>query len=260
MPEMKTLNGYEIVDEKARTEKVGFTDYATGDKAGVVRIYAGGITIGDKGKISISKATDTEINYKGNEYKPIVPKNLDYAVKMGLTANKLTLTEEEQAAAQEWLGISGGNSGSANELEWISLGVYTLETEMGQDENTGINYSVAVPKMINVFGTAYLNRPWDFADGTPGSSYDDVSFNALIPCSKFGRVDFSTITHHSISGCIYQIIGSVNVTKTTEDNGSVTVKAEPYVSYFYDISNNENYSIDYTQGYSYETKILTYKD
>lgn len=139
MPEMKTLNGYEIVDEKAREEKVGFTDYATGDKAGVVRIYAGGLMVGDKGKISINKATDTEINYKGNEYKPIVPKNLDYAVKMGLTANKLTLTDDEKKSAQAWLGIDEYHPLP----QWI-----TMSNEMAAQNEATLPYKISKPTAI----------------------------------------------------------------------------------------------------------------
>lgn len=35
----------------------------------------------------------------------ITPEHLDTAIKYGLTDNRLTLTEEEQQAAQEWLGL-----------------------------------------------------------------------------------------------------------------------------------------------------------
>lgn len=42
----------------------------------------------------------------------ITPENLDAAIKYGLIDNRLTLTEEEQQAAQEWLGAQQGD-GSA---------------------------------------------------------------------------------------------------------------------------------------------------
>ena len=194
MPEMKTLNGYEIVDEKARTEKVGFTDYATGDKAGVVRIYAGGITIGDKGKISISKATDTEINYKGNEYKPIVPKNLDYAVKMGITANQLTLTEDEQAAAQEWLGIF--------KEEWIEM------TTSGSQHATA-PYRISKPTKIK--GKIYSLQ----GDTTPDqASGFNIEFDTEV---KWKNPDDYTDDYVWVTG-----VGGISYSYTTDSDGSVS--------------------------------------
>ena len=51
-------------------------------------------------------ATTTSIDAKTNSVQPIVPSNLDYAVKSGVTTNTNTLTSSEQAAACEWLGAS----------------------------------------------------------------------------------------------------------------------------------------------------------
>lgn len=56
--------------------------------------------------LSIVMASNSEIDAKSQKYHPIVPFNLDYAVKSGLVNNALTLTDEEKASAQSWLGVS----------------------------------------------------------------------------------------------------------------------------------------------------------
>lgn len=51
------------------------------------------------------KATNDEVTAKTHNYKPIVPANLELAVKTGVTANTLPLTDSEKQAASNWLGI-----------------------------------------------------------------------------------------------------------------------------------------------------------
>lgn len=66
------------------SEYVKNTDYASADKGGVIRIRNDtyGLQIGANDGIAfIKKATDAEINAKTQAYKPIVPANLEYAVK-----------------------------------------------------------------------------------------------------------------------------------------------------------------------------------
>lgn len=87
------------------TMYVKFTDYATATKAGVVKATPTfGSMVATDGYIITSKADYTEILAKNSGYKPIVPNTLDYAVKVGITTNAETLTDEEKAAACGWLG------------------------------------------------------------------------------------------------------------------------------------------------------------
>lgn len=248
----------------ALADKVGFTDYANGSKAGIIT------TKGTYG----ARNFDTEIAGIGRtvsqyntvqDYYLICKKTLenikyDY-VKRAITTNNITLTEEEQEKAQDWLGISGNSGGGATD-EWISLGVYTEQNEMGQEENTGIDYSVAVPKFINIYGSLNLDREWG---GEQGAGYDNVGFNVSIPynASNFGsNIPFAVIGYSSYSGAIYRVSGNARIVKTTNDDGSIKITAEHSGSYFTitDITDKTDYSIDYTNGYSYETKILTHKD
>lgn len=93
------------------------TDYATKDSAGLVRVYspdAGtfGVTliqdaIRYPGGLKIQMADDVAIKQKTNTYKPIVPANLDYAVKQALINNKQTpLADDEMWRMCEWLNLS----------------------------------------------------------------------------------------------------------------------------------------------------------
>ena len=92
------------------------TDYATESKAGVVKQYynkwTSGIDFSNDGTIKIAKAENGDINAKVSETMPIVPKNLDYAVKVGITTNTETLTDEEKANACDWLGAVKSTTGT----------------------------------------------------------------------------------------------------------------------------------------------------
>ena len=82
------------------------TDIATSEKAGIAKInLAYGININNQA-LTILKASDNEVKGKGNLYRPIVPANLDLAVKTGVTTNTIELSEDEKANAKAWLGYA----------------------------------------------------------------------------------------------------------------------------------------------------------
>ena len=82
------------------------TDYAGYDEAGVVKTDgARGIVRAIDGRIQIQCASNADIDGLLNVYRPIVPFNLRRAVKVGLTKNNITLTDEEQTSACDWLGV-----------------------------------------------------------------------------------------------------------------------------------------------------------
>ena len=74
----------------------------------------------DTGLIRIAKASNNSLNERKNEFCPVVPKNLDYAVKAAMCDGKgVVWTADEQAAARERMGID----------EWESIADITLEEE-----------------------------------------------------------------------------------------------------------------------------------
>lgn len=83
------------------TDYVKNTDYATSNKGGVIKASPTyGLSISSSsGQLFISKATNTEINEKTNNYKPIVPANLDYAVS-NIVGHHVTLTQAQYDALE----------------------------------------------------------------------------------------------------------------------------------------------------------------
>ena len=55
--------------------------------------------------LALAVANDTHITEQQVGYRPICPNKLSLAVKVGVTANQNTLTDEEKASAQNWLGV-----------------------------------------------------------------------------------------------------------------------------------------------------------
>ena len=97
----------------AASEMIG---QATGTKQGLVMVNGeNGIGVNtEDGSLYIKSATEAEINDKTHSYNPIVPNNLNYAVKAGLTSNSITLTEAEKTSALNWIGaIPSSDKGKA---------------------------------------------------------------------------------------------------------------------------------------------------
>lgn len=79
------------------------TDYPTANKAGVV-IAGNGLYCNSSGSLMVTQAAPSLIESKKNAYNPITPAVLDHAVKVGVTTNTETLTDEEKTSACEWVG------------------------------------------------------------------------------------------------------------------------------------------------------------
>ena len=97
----------------AASEMIG---QATGTKQGLVMVNGeNGIGVNtEDGSLYIKSATEAEINDKTHSYNPIVPNNLNYAVKAGLTSNSITLAEAEKTSVLNWIGaIPASNKGKA---------------------------------------------------------------------------------------------------------------------------------------------------
>jgi hypothetical protein len=88
------------------SDYVKFTDYATSQKAGVVKVSQSyGLSVSSSnGTLSIAPANESEIEAKTQAYKAITPKTHDKAWKVSATTNTETFTDEEKAAACETIG------------------------------------------------------------------------------------------------------------------------------------------------------------
>ena len=97
---------------------------ATDTKQGLVMVNGeNGIGVNtEDGSLYIKSATEAEIDGKSHSYNSIVPSNLNYAVKAGLTNNSIALTEAEKVSALNWIGsIPSSDKGKAG-------GVATLDS------------------------------------------------------------------------------------------------------------------------------------
>ena len=110
---------------------------------GVVKVGVpelGGIQINANGNLSNSAVTNAQIDAHAGWFQPIVPSNLDYAVKATLCDGKgAAWTAAEQAAAKKRIGIeeSGGSSGEAARI-WL----YPSENSAGNPPNEGATFNV----------------------------------------------------------------------------------------------------------------------
>lgn len=99
------INGTSIV-----VDKVANIPIATSTKLGAVKTPGStyGINIdGSTGNVSTQKASDNDINVRTNSFRPIVPANLDYAVKVAMCDGKGDeWTDEEKSSARERLGVN----------------------------------------------------------------------------------------------------------------------------------------------------------
>lgn len=106
---------------------VKFTDYATTDQFGVVKVSEGLRVV--NGKVSVNPAGESVITSRSLATMPIVPSSLNFAVKSALSdANRINdMTDEEKANARDVIGIK-------TPYEIVKENGYTkTETEFNKD-------------------------------------------------------------------------------------------------------------------------------
>lgn len=102
------MTGDVVIEIPSLEGYVKNTDYATDTVGGIVKIHSNyfGLALNSSKQLYIYKALDSDIANKTTHYRPIVPANLDLAVKTGVTTNTIELTEDEKANAKNWLGYA----------------------------------------------------------------------------------------------------------------------------------------------------------
>lgn len=105
---IEQTSSYEFLGSTAvdLTDYVKKTDYANSSTGGVVRVQNGshGLMVSSYGILTIYKATEAQIKGKNSDHAPLVTKNIDLAVKTGVTTNTIELTDDEKTSACNWLG------------------------------------------------------------------------------------------------------------------------------------------------------------
>lgn len=150
------------------TNYVKNTDYATSSKHGIIKVdLATGINVDGTGKAYISKATDSLVTAKTNNYRPLTPSNIDLAVKTGITTNTIELTNEEKTNAKNWLGISDEYAKITNCLLEVPQ---NIKLELNDNELTLKAGSV----VIVPYGTENLTTTYPI-----GSTFIDNNFKVV---------------------------------------------------------------------------------
>ena len=129
-------------------DKVGFTDYATDTKGGVIKLGADAGYTGlqlDDGVLRIIEAEDTEIDRRINQH-PITPVNLDYAVRsvrpnvIRNTNSEITLT----CAANTIYCLGGDGNVTSMALTLPATGQYGdfVQVDFYSDESNPTNLTI----------------------------------------------------------------------------------------------------------------------
>ena len=103
------INGQSIVKDGIAEIPLCTTSKAPGLIAIDAYSNSGGLyrANNDTGLIRIAKASDNSLAKRENEFCPVVPRNLDYAVKSAMCDGKgVAWTADEQAAARERMGVN----------------------------------------------------------------------------------------------------------------------------------------------------------
>lgn len=106
-----TATDVRIAGKSITADGVANIPFATNSSVGVVGGYIhGGLYIDNKGMITTNRALVSDIDGRAHMYKPIVPSNLDYAVKAAMCDGKgAAWTADEQSAARERMNAADAN-------------------------------------------------------------------------------------------------------------------------------------------------------
>lgn len=121
-----------------------------------------GINSTSDGRFFINPSTISDINLRKNQYKPIAPYMLDYAVKAAMCDGiGAAWTAEEQAAARERIGIPG---------EYELIETFTLQEDSAWErtkEPNGNDYN---------FTSVFIYRLYPSGGSIHGSVYSPLNF------------------------------------------------------------------------------------
>ncbi len=174
-----------IAGKSVTADGVADIPLATTSAPGVVGVRLDGqygLAVGTGNNLFVRDANTSEINSRTNEYKPIVPKTLDYAVKAAMCDGKgAAWTAEEQAAAKKRMGIedSSGSSGETA-LIWI------YDFDFSPVVNEG-SYTFTNSNLTSVYPMFSASEP----------TYEDIIFHKGYIYYDIVAIDSSETVCHS---------------------------------------------------------------
>ena len=186
--------------EVEMADYVKHTDYATKDKAGVVKLLSSGdaysgIVITAKGELVLAGATSapSDAIFDNPQYYsvPVLAKNLYRWIKVGLSKNTETWTDEDKAKACETIGAVKKPATPTN------MSVITMNTSgvvgVGRISTTPANY--AIPQS-NSKGNIKTNTPEDDLDCVNKKyAEDNFARKLYLHTIKWGNSSYTFISN-----------------------------------------------------------------
>ena len=206
--DLNATGGGGSLDPSVLADYVKKTDYASHVNAGVIMATPTYGSMVNSGYLQTAKANKDEILAKGSGYKPIVPNTLDYAVKVGITTNTETLTDEEQTSACDWLGALKKNTNTTAYSQIYAKSIDGSQT-MFNITNTSVSETVALRTSK---GTVRTKTPENDEDATNKQYVDALQ--------KF--------THYITIGTTEgDNLINVSLRITNNDNTSLAIEGRP---------------------------------
>lgn len=195
----KVIN--EALDGKLEKQTgAGDSLYAYTNKTNkLVGVDAGnGLAIYGNNQLGINPPNESLINKRNDNSvtssrKPVTLKYIDYAIKVGLTTNTLSLTDEEKQAAQDWLGASPK--------------LYRHQIKLTKEDSEAkymLDFTI-----INTSSTPLTtieNVADAISDGLVANEYHRPAYyEGVVPVAGKGLVSISRISSTiSVYGCVIQ--------------------------------------------------------
>lgn len=139
----------------------------------------------ETGLIRIASATNNQIDERRNQFCPIVPETIDYAVKAAMCDGKSAMwTAEEQAAARERMGI----------YDWEDILDVTLE----EDGTVNLDLNGTFKDLYLYINQSNVETPITSPTFLiPYCANDSGYFNAYYPSPGKGFRDIAAIWHYN---------------------------------------------------------------
>ena len=172
--------------------------FASANNVGVVRTSTNfGLDVANSGGyIIISPPTTAEITSKANQYKAVTLSLLDYAVKVGVTTNTNTLTDDEKATACSWLGAGQQRTTVVDS----TTPTITLDNALA---NTDYQYGTITSLRITAVENSYLETNIFFTAGS------EITVDLPDTLLTIGRVSFEAGKQYAMSICNNTLIVGV---------------------------------------------------
>ena len=163
------------------TEYVKFTDKIATNKFGVAATDSKYGVTQYNGVLATQPATEGQIDQQAQLYTPIVPARLSRAVKVGITTNTETLTDEDKTEACDWLGALKAQNPEFTDGGATRGYVYFIDAKGNQVvKAVQIQANYDTIPLRNPNGNFYVNTPTLPYECTPKGYVDDLPDNLTL--------------------------------------------------------------------------------